>query len=1020
MINLQRAILFIILISTSVIFAGQIGPWSHFKAITSDYTVNLGDTLTISAGTEVRFSSNVKMNIYGVVKSNGTSIDPIIFGALSATDPTWGGIIISNADPLQVSTFNSTIFTKMYSLGDGPISISESSVDFINCRFLDNHATYNGGAVYVVAGNVNFTTCIFKNNNAENGGGLYIYNNPSVAPSIISMNYCSFLSNKAANGGGLYIEDYDGAMSDMSVSIQNTKFNYNKANDMGGFGGALFINILSHLDLKLKYCKIQYNDAFTSGGGIYAKFNEMFGLPVKHQEFANLLITHNSAMDGSGVYFNTGFTQNPTNIDFINTTIADNYILPGKTSKEYGGGGIHIVSNDNYPVIKNSIIWNNGNESYLDQFLISDNTFPNPSNIFSYCNINEYVEGQGNLSANPRFVRPPLFTGDITLLIADRYDYHLSLNSPCIDAGDPTTLIDPMATPEVIYPPVNMGTYGNTKQAAVPLASIIPTPAGTVSDLNIPDGGVVVLDFEGKASAFDFDVIALGAGSQLHFNGANLATINIKQLITPIQPAGKYFNDERIVIQKINDGLDLTTKTLNISQTAQLHGVELSDIQLTVFDPTGGSPTLNINNSKIYNSDAELLASGISAMDAASVDIINTTIDNFNTGIEIVSNNKNTKASGRITNNIITFDASASSKFGQQVGIQVQNTNGMLIDNNDIENGDIGIQISSSSSGRITNNTITFVASASSKDKLLGKIAINVLGGTDTVVEDNDIWITDTISAVVSGINIESSSAQIYYNKINFADAGAMIRNGIVFNNVMDLTYAYNNTIYNPTNGINNTSGFYGVDFVNNIIWNDGTSSAGVNNPDSLHFYNNNIEDLTGIVGVDNVSSDPMCIDPSTNDLVIDPTTSPCINTGLAVNGFHILDTNYFGTAPEIGAVEYYEIELSAPGNPIVSVTDTTFTFGWGSVTGASSYTVYSSNVPYAVFDSVATVVTTSWETPIATSKRFFYVIANDASKNVIVSNEPIHYEDISKNKKNTIIKKRILKKIRRTTNSNK
>ncbi|MBN2788629.1 MAG: right-handed parallel beta-helix repeat-containing protein [Candidatus Delongbacteria bacterium] len=1016
---LEKVVILFIMVIVSVIYAGQLGPWSHFKAIDFNMTINYGDTLTINSGTEVRFSPSGSLTINGVIKSNGTSSDPVIFGALSATDPTWDGVNISNTDPLQVSTFNSTIFTKMYSTnGNGPININESSVDFINCRFFDNHADFNGGAVYVVAGNVNFTACVFRDNNAENGGGLYIYNNPSASQSSINLNYCSFVANRASNGGGLYVEDYDGAMYDMLLNIQNTGFNYNKATSLGGFGGGLFINVLSHLDLKFKLCKIQFNDAFVSGGGIYAKFNEMYGQPVLSQEFSNLLITKNSAMDGGGFYLNTGLTINPVNINIINTTIADNYILPGKTSKEYGGGGIHIVSNDNYPFIKNSIIWNNGNEYYLDQYLISDDTFPSPGAIFSYCNINDYVEGQGNISSNPRFVRPPLlFTGDNTLTFAaDRYDYHLSLNSPCIDAGDPATPIDPMATPELNYPPVNMGAYGNTKQAAVPLSSLTPIVAGTVTDLNIPDGGVVVLDFEGKAQAFDYDLINLGEGSQLHFNAVNLATINIKELRTPIQPAGKYFNDERIVIQKINDGIDVTNKTLNISNIAQLHGVELSDIHLTVFDPLGGTPTVNIANSKIYNSDSELLSSGISVTDAATIDIINTNVDNFKTGIEVTGGTKESKASGRITNNTVTFDADAS-KAGQQVGVKVQNANGMDIEDNDIENGDIGIQMSNSTGGRITNNTVTFDADASKNGKLLGKIAIDINSGTDTVVEDNEIWIADSLSSVVSGINVESSSAQIFYNKINFVKSGILVRNGIVFNDVQSGTYAYNNTIFNATNGVNNTPGSYSVDFINNIIWNDGTRSAGVNNPDSLNFYNNDIEDLSGISGVDNISSDPLCIDPLTNDLVIG-TSSPCMNTGMIISGFHIADSTYYGIAPEIGYMEYYEISLSAPENPTVSVTDSTFSFGWSVVSGATSYTIYSSDDPYAVFDSVATVVTTSWETSIATPKKFFFVIANDASKNVTISDEPFSYEEAINDKKNKVIKKSIPKKIKRTSSS--
>ncbi|MDA3885960.1 MAG: hypothetical protein PF638_10250 [Candidatus Delongbacteria bacterium] len=1012
MTDYRRVILFI-MVTVSFIYATQFGPWSHFKAITSDIDLIAGDTLTISAGTEVRFSPGTKLNILGgVVISNGTSSDPVIFGALDPNDPSWGGIFINNSDPLQVSTFNSTIFTKMYSYGDGPISIGDqSSIDFINCRFIDNHADYNGGAVYVSSGNVNFITCIFRNNSAENGGGLYIYNNPSAAPSNINLNYCSFLANSASNGGGLYIKDYDGASDDMFLSIQNTRFHYNKANDPGGLGGGLFINILARIDLKLKYCKIQYNDATLSGGGIYSKYFEMdYGANnIQPQEFSNLLITQNSAKDGGGVYFSTGFTQNPANIDFINTTIAFNKVTTSQ--QENDGGGIHIVSKGNYPLIKNTILWGNSTTGEWGQVFISDNTYPTFNAVFPFCDIQEGDWfGYEGLVVDPKFIRPPLIASN-TLLAADRFDYHLSLNSDCIDAGDPTTPINPIATREVNYPPVNIGAYGNTKQASVPLSSITPIPAGTVSDLTIPAGGVVVLDFEGKLQTVTFNCVILNEGSQLHLKGSNLANINITDLLTPIQPEGKYFNDERIVIQKLIE-TDLTTQTLNITGMATLHGVELSDMQLNI---TGIAPEVNINNSKIYNSDTELLSSGISATDPLELTIINSSIDNFKTGIEVIYTgpNKN-KGSKRITNNTITFDPGETQKLGQQIGIQVQNAYDMKIEDNDIDNGEIGIRMSSSS-GRITNNTVTFDPGETQKNKLLGRIAIDVIGGTDAILEDNDIWITDTTTlTAITGINVENSSAKIYYNKINFADAGAKVRNGIVFNNVFDSTYAYNNTIYNASNGVNITSGLYGIDLINNIIWNDG--SMNIDTTD-VKFYNNDIKYLPiGIVGTGNISSDPLCIDPSTNDLIIG-TSSPCMDAGLVVSDFHYSGLTYFGSAPEIGAVEYY-VEFTAPENPTVSVSGSTFTFGWDPVPGALSYSVYSSDDPYGTYVLETVVASTSWDATISSAKRFYYVAANDESKNVGYVRETIPYDEVKKDENNTVIKKRIPRKIKRTNSS--
>ena len=67
--------------------------------------------------------------------------------------------------------------------------------------------------------------------------------------------------------------------------------------------------------------------------------------------------------------------------------------------------------------ISNSIIWGNGMDQLIGCF------------VPSYCDIQDWTGGgTGNISADPNFVNE--MTGD----------YHLSVSSPCIDAGDPNGL----------------------------------------------------------------------------------------------------------------------------------------------------------------------------------------------------------------------------------------------------------------------------------------------------------------------------------------------------------------------------------------------------------------------------------------------------------------------------------------------------------------------------------------------------------------------------------------------------
>lgn len=104
-----------------------------------------------------------------------------------------------------------------------------SNAQIINCEFINNYASNNGGAISSVGGRVNVQNCLFdknqaldrggaifsklgsfniknsklSNNNAIYGGSTYINSNDS---SIIN---CTFLDNNAINkGGSVYLKEY--------------------------------------------------------------------------------------------------------------------------------------------------------------------------------------------------------------------------------------------------------------------------------------------------------------------------------------------------------------------------------------------------------------------------------------------------------------------------------------------------------------------------------------------------------------------------------------------------------------------------------------------------------------------------------------------------------------------------------------------------------------------------------------------------------------------------------------------
>ena len=141
-----------------------------------------------------------------------------------------------------------------------------------------------------------------------------------------------------------------------------------------------------------------------------------------------MAITGNSASDeGGGILI-----EEHSNPSLENVTIS------GNTANE--GGGIWCRSNSN-PTLINSILWNDSPE----EIYFSDTYAPNSITI-SYSDIQGGEAGivtnntgtvnwlDGNIDEDPLFVDPAIG------------DYHLTENSPCIDAGDPTSPLDPDGT----------------------------------------------------------------------------------------------------------------------------------------------------------------------------------------------------------------------------------------------------------------------------------------------------------------------------------------------------------------------------------------------------------------------------------------------------------------------------------------------------------------------------------------------------------------------------------------------
>jgi len=285
------------------------------------------------------------------------------------------------------------------SSGGGIFNKDRSSPIISNCTVSNNSARDRGGGIgNYYNSSPSISNCTLSNNSAiDYGGGIYNYSSSN--PSI---NNCAINNNSANAGGG--ISNYDSDPSIERCTISNNSASYGggihndrsgprinwciiSGNSAEGEGGG--VANLFYSRAFIKECTINGNSA-NSGGGVYNS------LGFQQLEIRGSVIVDNSAVNNGG-----GIYSNDVEVLLTNCTIANN-------SAGWGGG---LYNNGSVPVIFGSIVWWN-----------------QPSQIHgtvsaTYSDIQGWGDLYfGNISVDPEFASD---------------GYHLTILSPCIDAGYP-------------------------------------------------------------------------------------------------------------------------------------------------------------------------------------------------------------------------------------------------------------------------------------------------------------------------------------------------------------------------------------------------------------------------------------------------------------------------------------------------------------------------------------------------------------------------------------------------------
>ncbi len=290
-------------------------------------------------------------------------------------------------------------------------------------------------------------------NNADNGDTVLVYpgiyyeninyngKNITVASLLLTTQDTIYISQTIINGNqnGSVVEFVSGEGLNSIIkgfTITNGFANLNDSTASGG--GIKCIN--SSPTIENNIIKENACDWYLYGGGIFCMNS-------------NSYILNNTICDNEGAYCGGGICI----YDSSEVLIKGNVIFNNITNSGYGvaaGGGIFVGGSMSYAVIEHNTICNNivdcGNGGGICSYNASIvnttlwNNYPDEisgeNTIISYSDIQGGWPGTGNIDADPLFADPANGNFNLTW---ENFPIPDDTKSPCIDAGDPDSPLDP-------------------------------------------------------------------------------------------------------------------------------------------------------------------------------------------------------------------------------------------------------------------------------------------------------------------------------------------------------------------------------------------------------------------------------------------------------------------------------------------------------------------------------------------------------------------------------------------------
>ncbi len=309
-----------------------------------------------------------------------------------------------------------------------------------------------GGGIYCANSSPTIANCIIVDCGAELGGGIGgVRADPVISECTIEQCIAGELGTATSGGRGAGI----GLIANSNATISKCIIRGNAAY-RNSFGAGLYFQ---QSVATVAGCTISNNIASYSvrGGGAYCTGGST--RTTTGVTFRNCIFSRNAATAGAGICVEGTAGSPRCRVEVVNCTIAQNVLQAGAVAGAAGG----IQSSAADLVVTSSILWSTGKALAITGSMLAD--------AVTYSDIEGAYSGRGNINTNPQFAS----------LVQNAEDYHLkstqgrydpkygrwvsdSVDSPCIDAGDPSASYSEEPLPNGGR--INMGAYGGTKEAS--------------------------------------------------------------------------------------------------------------------------------------------------------------------------------------------------------------------------------------------------------------------------------------------------------------------------------------------------------------------------------------------------------------------------------------------------------------------------------------------------------------------------------------------------------------------------